>query len=404
MVRREHLPPAYHVVWGGSLLLLAVGLVMVFSVSSVAALFQGEDSLYYFRQQGAVAVLGVALLVGLSRFDYQRWRPLAVFGLVLTLGLLAAVHLPGIGLEVNGARSWIGLGPIALQPSEAAKLTTVVVAACLLSAPRSLGERSGRLLMPLGLVAGGICLLVLAEGDMGTAVIIAGITMGLLWVAGLRLWLWSTLVLLAGAAAALLTIITPYRLARFRAFLDPFAYPRDDGYQLVQSLIALGSGGVHGIGPGRSVQKFSSLPEARTDMILAILGEEFGLLGVAAVLLLFAVLVVAAWRIAQRCRDPFGKYLAAGCTLLIGGQAVLNAGGVLGALPLTGVPLPFISYGKLNLLVMLAAVGMILSVARFGPTEPGDAVHTPYQEPTNVAYLDRRGRHGGTRGARPRSR
>ncbi len=172
----------------------------------------------------------------------------------------------------------------------------------------------------------------------------------------------------------------------------------------MQSFLAFGSGGIGGVGPGRSVQKFSYLPEARTDMIFAILGEEFGLIGVAVVISLFVLFVVAGWRIAVRCRDPFGKYLATGCTLLIGGQALVNAGGVLGALPLTGVPLPFISYGKTNLLVMLAAVGVILSVARFGPTEPEDDPVSLSEETANVTYLDRRGRDRGTRGPGPRAR
>ena len=398
-VGREHLPFSYHLVWGSSLALFAVGLVMVFSTSSVAALFQGDDSLKYVEKQALIGAFGLVALVALSRIPYQRLRPWILGAFILSVVLLLLVHVPYVGRSAKGAARWIDLGPLPLQPSEVAKLVIVGVAASLLATQRALKGGAGRLLLPLGPIVLGVCALVLAERDLGTALLIAGVTMGLLWVADLSGWQWTFIALVGSSVGALFILITPFRRERFLAFLHPFATPLDGGFQIVQSLLAFGSGGLTGVGPGRSIQKFNYLPEARTDMIFAILGEEFGLLGVALVLSLFALFVAAGWRIAMRCRDPFGKYLAAGCTLLVGGQALVNAGGVLGALPLTGVPLPFISYGRTNLLIMLAAVGIILSVARHGPTEPEDLAAPILEESPNVSHIDRRRRHRRSRGA-----
>ena len=225
-------------------------------------------------------------------------------------------------------------------------------------------------MLPFGLTGLLMCVLVLLEPDLGTAIIIAGLMLGMLWVGGMKRTHWLGLVGAGAGLAFLLVATNAERMSRVLSFLDPGADPYDTGYQLSQSLVALGRGGWFGVGPGQSVQKFKYLPKAHTDMIFAILGEEFGLLGAGLVILLFAVFAFAAWRLAAQCCDPMGRYLIAGCGMLVTLQAVVNIGGVIGALPLTGVPLPFISYGRNSLLVMLIAVGLILSVARWAPAWP----------------------------------
>jgi cell division protein FtsW len=281
----------------------------------------------------------------------------------------------------------------------------VGLAAHLLSLPRALQGSTADKLLPLLVVVGIVCVLIVVQPDLGTAIVVALAVLALLWVAGLRARDWVGLVVIGTTLAGILIMSADYRRERFLAFLAPFGDAKDTGYQLVQSLYALGSGGWFGVGPGRSVQKFNYLPEAHTDMIFAVAGEEFGLLGVAIIIAFFVLFVAAAVRIAGRCGDPFGRYLVVGCTVLIAGQAVLNMGGVMSALPLTGVPLPFISFGRTNLLVVLAAVGVILSVARHGPAPPTAAtLDLDRQESTNVAHLDSRRRDGGSRRPRPRPR
>ncbi|MHB8868758.1 MAG: putative lipid II flippase FtsW [Thermoleophilia bacterium] len=393
----------YQLLVASTLCLLVVGLVMVFSVSSAVGFFREDgDLLFYLRQQGLIALAGLVAMVVISRVDYRRWRlltPLAVLGACV---LLVLVHVPGIGREAGGATRWLDLGPLPLQPSEVAKLAIVMLGAHLLATKKARSGRFEDIAWPLGGFVIVVCLLILWQRDLGTALVVGVVTMGLFWVAGMRLYEWMALGV-AGIALTLVAIfVEDYRRERFMAFLHPFDDVRDSGFQIVQSFLAMGSGGWFGVGPGLSVQKFSYLPEAHTDMILAVLGEEFGLVGVGVVVLLFAVFAGAGLVIARRCADPFGRFLVAGCTFLVAGQAAVNMGGVMGALPLTGIPLPFISYGRTNLLVVLVAVGIMLSVARFGPvivTVPA-AVRPERREQANVTYIDSRRRYRGSRGAR----
>ncbi len=386
-----------------TLCLLVIGLVMVYSVSSAVGFFREDgDLLYYLRQQSLIALAGLVILVVVSRVDYRRWRlltPLAVLGACV---LLVLVHIPGIGREAGGATRWMDLGPLSLQPSELAKLAVILVGAHLLATKKARSGRFEDIAWPLGGLVIVVCLLILWQRDLGTALVVGVVTMGLFWVAGMRVRDWSVL----GGAGVALTLVAifleDYRRERFMAFLDPFADARDSGFQIVQSFLAMGSGGWFGVGPGLSIQKFSYLPEAHTDMILAVLGEEFGLVGVGVVALLFAVFAGAGLAIARRCADPFGRFLVAGCTFLVAGQAAVNMGGVMGALPLTGIPLPFISYGRTNLLVVLVAVGIMLSVARFGPATMSAtaSIHPEHGERANVTHIDSRRRHGRARSAR----
>ncbi len=390
---------------GVSLALVVIGLVMVFSVSSAVGLFREDGDLFYYaRQQTLVACAGLVIMLIVSRLDYRRFRMLSLVGVVGTCALLLIVHVPGVGREAGGATRWIGLGPLSLQPSELAKLAVILAAAHLLSTRRARSGAFEDLMWPLGIVVAAVCGLILMQRDLGTALVIGVTTMGMLWVAGMRARDWLGLGF-AGLALTLVAIFSAdYRRERFLSFLQPFADPQDSGFQIVQSFIALGSGGWFGVGPGLSVQKFSYLPEAHTDMILAVLGEEWGLVGVIVLAALFVAFAVSGALLALRCRDPFGRLLAAGCTFLVVGQAAINMGGVMGRLPLTGVPLPFISYGRTNLLVVLVAVGLMLSVARFGPIVVASGAHPQPLEIADVTHIDSRRRYSGSRRSGSRDR
>ena len=350
----------FHLIVLVTLGLVAFGLVMVYSASSAPAAVAAEDPAYYLKRQALYACVGLAGLAVLSRVSFRLLRPVGGPLLVAALAFLVAVLF--LGTPVNGARRWLSLGVLDFQPSELAKLGLALWLAALLARrppPRSLAE----LARPVGLVLFVACSLVLVEPDLGTATAIAIMAGAMLVVAG------TPLRVLAGAGAigfalALAAIwVEPYRRARVFSFLDPWADPDGAGFQTVQAMIALGSGGLFGVGLGESVQKIHYLPEATTDMIFAIVGEELGLLGAAAVIAAFALFGYAGFNVALRCRDPFGKLLAAGVTALVCGQATVNLTAVLGLAPLTGIPLPFVSYGGSSLIVALAAVGILLNIA-----------------------------------------
>lgn len=402
LASRERLPLSYYCVCFSALLLLAFGLVMVYSVSTAQGFFgENQDALVRLKQQALAGGVGIAAMLLISRLDYRRWRRPIVWLSFIAFALLVAVEIPGVGREANNATRWIDLGPIPLQPSEVAKLALLGLAAHLLSTKRAEKGRFGVLFWPLAGVSGLFGLLILLQPDLGTALMIGVLVFGLWWQAGMRLreWLGLFALSLGGVAGAIL--LSDYRRERLLAFLHPFADPAGNGWQIIQSFLAMSSGGWWGVGPGRSVQKFNYLPEAHTDMIFSIIGEEFGFVGVGLVLLGFALLVGCMFRLARRCDDPFGRYLAIGAGLLVGGQAVINLAGVMGVLPLTGIPLPLISFGRTNLVVVLAAVGVALSVARYGPvavdqrSQPEDLE----SEYANVAYLD--SRRGDGRSRRP---
>jgi cell division protein FtsW len=343
--------------------LTAFGLVMVYSATSAAAALGGADPSSYLKRQAVYAFLGVALLIGASRFDYRRLKAVAP-GLVLSSLALCALVLVA-GTRVNGARRWLSLGPAAFQPSELAKLALAVWAAAYLArrrAPQTLRE----LLRPIGLLTGLFCGLILLEPDLGTAIAIVVMLTAVLLVAGT-----PPRILGAGAGLActlgLAAIwLEPYRRARVFSFLHPWHDAQGAGFQTVQALIGLGSGGLFGDGLGQGIQKVNYLPEAHTDMIFAVIGEELGLIGTAALILGYALFAYAGLRIALVTRDPFGKRLASGIVALVCGQAVINLAAVLGLAPLTGIPLPFVSYGGSSLVVALLSVGVLLNIARGG--------------------------------------
>lgn len=393
-------PVSYHLVWITTLLLLTIGICMVLSVSMAEAL-GGGDKFVYVRPQAIAAGIGLVFMGLLTRADYTKLRVPSVIFLVFSVLLLILVHVPQLSHSEGGSSSWLGFGPLTIQPSEVAKLAVVLAGAHLLSVKRVRTGGFRAYIWPFGMVAAGMCGLVVLEGDLGTAIIVAGLLLGMLWLAGMKRSHWWGLFGAFAAVAAALVLSSGERRARVLSFIDPSADPLGESYQLWQSLVALGRGGWFGVGPGQSVQKFQYLPEAHTDMIYSILGEELGLVGTAAVLLLFGLFALACWHLARRCTDPMGRFVIAGCGMLVTLQAIVNIGGVIGAMPLTGVPLPFISYGRSSLLVMLMAVGLILAVARRAPAR---VQPSPATRGENVTDIDRGRRHGRARSAGPGAR
>ena len=375
-LRRRSSPRlAYHSLWVITLILVAVGLLMMLSVSLAMALDNPKFAKFsLLKQQGVAVVIGFGLMLLLTRLDYHKWGRVSVLLLGATIALLVAVHLPGLGRSANGSARWIPLGPYNIQPSELAKLAIVLAGAHLLSRKRAQGADFKSLTLPFGAVAAATVLLIFLAPDMGTALIVAGLSMSLLYLAGMKRSQWLGLALTGAVLALVMTFTSHYRESRLLAFLHPFKDMTGNGYQIAQALMGLGRGGLFGQGPGSSIEQYGYLPNAHTDMILSVLGEQYGLIGIAFVILLFCLLLVAAVRLTLTCRDPLGRYLTAGCALMVTLQAIVNIGGVVAAFPLTGVPLPFISYGANDLVIMLAAVGVILSVARASSTVGGRRV------------------------------
>jgi cell division protein FtsW len=340
--------------------LVAFGLVMVYSATSASAALANGDPSYFLKRQAIYAVLGLVLMALASRVDFRiirRLAPLLMVGsLVLLLGVLV------VGQSVNGARRWISFGPVVFQPSELAKLALAVWAAAYLTRRRP-PQRLPELWRPLGLIAAVFCALLLAEPDLGTAIAIVLMLAAMLMVAGTPLRTLGAGVSIASAIGLLAIWFEPYRRARIFSFLNPWHDAQGAGFQTVQAMIGLGSGGIFGVGLGESVQKANYLPEAHTDMIFAIIGEELGLVGAALVIAAYCAFAYAGLRIALACKDPFGKRLAAGLTVLVCGQAAINLAAVMGLAPLTGIPLPLVSYGGSSLVVALVSVGILLNIA-----------------------------------------
>ena len=342
--------------------MVAFGLVMVYSATSARALVGDGKPMFYLTRQAIFAGVGLIALVVCAKTPYVWWRRIAPTFLAVSIGLLAAVLV--LGAPINGARRWISLGPLAFQPSELAKLAIAVWIASYLARPRRRPPQTFRELMkPLGLVAAVSCGLVLLEPDLGTAVAIALMVGGMLVAAGTPFGL-----LLRGGAVvlalgALAIWFEPYRRDRLLSFFNPWDDAQGSGFQSVQALISLGSGGIFGTGIGEGVGKIFYLPEAHTDMIFATIGEELGLIGTASVIVAFAAFCWAGLRIAISCPDRFGSLLATGITVLVGAQAATNLAAVLGLAPVTGITLPFVSYGGSSLVVALAGAGILLNIA-----------------------------------------
>jgi cell division protein FtsW len=343
--------------------LVAFGLVMVYSATSAAAAINEGDPMTYLKRHAIYAVLGIGLMIVASRVDNRKLRLLAPPLVAASIGLCVVVL--AIAPEVNGAKRWLYLGPVSFQPSEVAKLALLLFAAAWLArngAPRTLGE----LWRPLGLLAAVFAGLFLLQPDLGTTIALMLMLSGMLLVAGVPARTLAAGAGLAGTLGLAAIWVSPYRRERIFSFLDPWRDPTDTGFQTVQATIGLGSGGLTGEGLGESVQKINYLPEAHTDMILAIIGEELGLVGIFSVVALYGLIAYAGFRAAKHARDRYAKLLATGITALILCQATLNMFAVMGLAPLTGIPLPLISYGNSNLIVVMAAMGLLLNVAATG--------------------------------------
>jgi cell division protein FtsW len=368
--------------------LVAFGLVMVYSATSASAALANGDPAYYLKRQSIYAVLGIAVMVLTTRIDFRALRKLAPALVVTSLVLLLAVLV--VGQSVNGARRWLTFGPAVFQPSELAKLALAVWAAAYLARrrpPQSLSE----LWRPVGLLTVVFCALLLVEPDLGTAIALVAMLAAMLLVAGTPGRTLAGGLGIATTVGLLAIWFEPYRRARIFSFLNPWQDAQGAGFQTVQAMIGLGSGGIFGVGLGQSVQKANYLPEAHTDMIFAIIGEELGLVGAAVVILAYGTFAYFGLKIALGCKDPFGKRLAAGLTVMVCGQAAINLAAVMGLAPLTGIPLPFVSYGGSSLVIALASVGILLNIA-------GDA------GAKRASVPDRDRGDGRTRAARPRSR
>ena len=367
-----------HLVLVSTGLLLGLGLVMVLSASMVESFRERGSAYAVFANQATFVVLGLpAFWLGV-RLSPRSYRRLAYPALVVGLVLLVAVLLPGVGSHYQGAQRWLEIGPVQMQPAELAKPALALWGADLLVRKQRLLDRARHLVMPLVPVAALMAALVVLEPDLGTSLCFAMVLFGLLWTVGAPARIFGALVVMAMSAVAALAVAKPYRFARVMHFLDPGADPTGVGYQPLLGLDSLASGGWFGVGLGQGRAKWVGLPEGHTDYIFAVIGEELGLVGGLLVLMLYATLAYAGLRVARRTADPFARLAAAGVTVWIIGQAVVNMGYVSGLLPVTGVPLPLISAGGTSLLVTLFALGMLGSFAR--------------HEPAAVAQLARRGR------------
>ncbi|MGH2853232.1 MAG: putative lipid II flippase FtsW [Solirubrobacteraceae bacterium] len=361
--RREQ-PFEHRILLTATLCLLAFGAVMVYSASSASALLAGQgNGSSYLVKFVIFGGVGLALMHYLARDGVAKVQALVAPLLAVSFALVLAVHIPHVGVSVNGARRWIGPGIFQFEPAELLKLALVLYAATLLARRPQRVHDLRELSRPLLIVVGGACVLVVTEPDLGTALVIAFTTCALLLVAGISM---RHLAILAGCALAVVAVYAlarPNARARLTSFVDPWAHASGSGFQAVQGQIAIGSGGLFGVGPGQSVQKIFYLPEAQSDFILAVIAEELGVVGVYALFFLYGLIGYAGLRTAKRARSLYSALIAVGMTTLILSQALLNVFAVLGLAPLTGVPLPFISYGSSSLVVMLAAMGLLLNVA-----------------------------------------
>ena len=348
-----------------TLTILCIGVVMVYSASAVLAFREYGDYFYYLKRQLVFAILGVIAMWVTMNVDYWVWKKYAKIGLLLCFALLIIVLIPGIGVVRGGARSWLGIGSLGIQPSEFMKLGMIVFLAKLLSEGKwDITRFTNGLLPPLA-VMGAAFGLIMLQPDLGTGAVLIGASLLIIFAAGAKLSHLAMLGLVGLAGFVGLIAAAPYRLQRITAFLDPWQDPLGAGYQSIQSLYAIGPGGLTGLGLGMSRQKYSYLPEPQTDFIFSIIAEELGFIGGATVLLLFALLVWRGMRTAITAPDTFGSLLAVGIVGMIAVQVIINIGVVIGMFPVTGITLPLVSAGGSSLTLILTAIGVLLNISRY---------------------------------------
>src|SRR5712692_4932005 len=350
--------------FGAVVLLLSAGIVMVYSASAIVAADRFQDPYLFLKKQLVWALLGAGCLLAALRIDYRRLERLG-WPILLAAGvLLVLVLVPPLAQPINGTRRWLRLGPVSFQPAELAKLALVIYLAGYFTRTREGIEDVRRgLLQPL-VIAAALAGLILIQPDLGNCLTLVAVTFALLYLAGSPVRYLGFVTAAALPFVALSIWLAPYRLRRITTFIDPWSDPRGSGFQIIQSWLALGSGGLFGRGIGESKQKLFYLPEAHTDFIFAVIGEELGFVGAMTIIALFAVLVWRGLRVGLRAPDPFGAYLALGITVLIATQTLVNLGVVTGALPTKGLPLPFISFGGSALLVTMMSTGVLLNISQ----------------------------------------
>lgn len=343
--------------------LTCIGVVMVYSSSAIMAAERFGDGFYFLKRQAVYAVAGFAVLCLATYFNYENWRKLAVLSLLISIVLMVLLLVPGFGVKVGGAVRWLRLPGLTLQPAEVVKLALVLYLAHSLTRKKEKVRSLSKGFFPYMIVLAVLLALLLKQPDLGSAMIVAGVALAMLIVAGVR-WLYILpTILMSLPVLYYLVMNSDYRRRRIMAFLDPWTDPYDSGFQIIQSLVAFGKGGIRGEGLGIGEQKLFYLPEAHTDFIFSVIGEELGLVGVLLVAALFLLLVLCGIRIALQCQEPFGRNLAFGLSLLIGLEAFVNIAVCMGLLPTKGLTLPFISYGGTSLLVSLLAVGILLNIS-----------------------------------------
>ncbi len=370
--RKKALPQMDIILAGVAFALLIIGLVMVYSASSPIALKKFDDASHYALRNGVFALVGIFFMAILSHLPIPAIRQLGRIGFWITLVLLALALIPGLGLEGGGARRWLNLRILIIQPSEPFKVMLVLYMAHLLAADPGRVHRFRHGLLPLLLIFSLGAVLLMSEPDFGATMISGMVVLGMIFIAGIPLNWVAGLVVAAVPLAAAGVLMAPYRFRRVTSFLDPWDDPLDSDFQLVQSLLSFGNGGMLGTGLGEGQQKQFYLPESHTDFIFAVIGEELGLFWVWIIILLFALMIWRAFHIARRCQDDFTRLATAGLTLLIGSQAVANMGVVMGLLPPKGLTLPLVSYGGSSLIITLSAIGLLLAFSRTIANDDGE--------------------------------
>lgn len=349
-----------------AVLLAGFGVLMVYSASYYSAQQQTGDAFFYMKKQLAGLVLGGIAMAVMALFPYRKLKKLKWPALIISLVLLAAVFVPGLGVENYGATRWIGIGPITIQPSEISKYGFVLFASAYASEKPERMQRFVGMLPVLG-AGGAICVLIILEPNMSVTMCTGMIMLAMLFLSGVKMRHLLVILLPIAAAVPVLIIMEPYRLQRLYAFLDPWSSPQGEGYQLIQSLYALGNGGWFGTGLFRSVQKYRYLPFAESDFILSVIGEEFGFVGIVLLFCAFGLLIYFGIRAAAKSRDMFGFLMASGITAAIAVQTVINALVVSGSIPPTGLPLPLISAGNTSLVFTMAALGVLFNISKSEP-------------------------------------
>lgn len=346
-------------------LVAAFGVLMVYSASYYAAEKQFGDAFYFMKKQLVGFILGIVAMLAAGFFPYRNLKKLKWPALIVSLALLAAVFVPGLGVENYGATRWIGLGPITIQPSEIAKFGFIIFAAAYASEkPERMKKIAG--MLPVLAAGGGICLLIILEPNMSVTMVVGLLMVAMLFLSGVKIKHFLIILLPIALAVPVLIVMEPYRLQRLYAFLDPWSSPQGEGYQLIQSLYALGNGSWLGTGLFNSMQKYRYLPFAESDFILAVIGEEFGYIGIILLFLVFGAIIFCGIRTAARCKDMFGFLTASGITAVYAIQVVINALVVSGSIPPTGLPLPLISSGNTSLIITMAAMGVLYNISRGG--------------------------------------